>query len=104
MHDDYPQEAGNSRKLDRKAIWNREKIIFLIAMGVWVADVIFLIDSEYLLAIIGVFLANPWYHRFHTGKMFSVDCLDMLGLFDNHSSVIRGRMRATPASCSTQIA
>ncbi len=48
MHDDYPQEAGNSRKLDRKAIWNREKIIFLIAMGVWVADVVFLIDGEYL--------------------------------------------------------
>jgi len=48
MHDDYPQEAGNSRKLDRKAIWNREKISFLIAMGVWVADVVFLIDGEYL--------------------------------------------------------
>jgi hypothetical protein len=59
MCHDYPQEVGNSRKVDRKAIWNREKVIVLIAMGVWVVDVVFLIDGEYLLAIIGVFLANP---------------------------------------------
>jgi multisubunit Na+/H+ antiporter MnhG subunit len=41
------------------AIWNREKIIVLIAIGVWVTDVAFLLNGEYLLPIIEVFLTNP---------------------------------------------
>jgi hypothetical protein len=35
------------------AIWNREKIVVLIAIGVWVTDVAFLIYGEYLVQIKG---------------------------------------------------
>ncbi len=45
--------------LGRVAIWNREKIIILIAIGVWVTDVAFLINGEYPLPIIEVFLTSP---------------------------------------------
>ena len=52
-------EAGHLRKLGRVAIWNSEKIIILIAIGVWVTDVAFLINGEYPLPIIEVFLTSP---------------------------------------------
>jgi hypothetical protein len=42
-------EAGHLTKLVRMAIWNREKIIILIAMGAWVTDIAFLINGEYTL-------------------------------------------------------
>jgi hypothetical protein len=51
-------EAGHLRKLGRVAIWNREKIVILIAMGVWVTDVAFLIIGEYPLPIIELFLTS----------------------------------------------
>ena len=57
-YDDHP-EAGHLRKLGRMAIWNREKIVVLIAMAVWVADAAFLINGEYPLPIIEVFLTSP---------------------------------------------
>ncbi len=41
------------------AIWNKERVVVLIAIGVWVADVVFLIIGEYFLPIIEVFLINP---------------------------------------------
>ena len=43
-------------KLGRIAIWNKERFIVFIAMGVWLADVAFLIYGEYLLQIGGGFL------------------------------------------------
>jgi hypothetical protein len=52
-------EAGHLRILGRVAIWNREKIIILIAIGVWVTDVAFLITGEYPLPIIEVVLTSP---------------------------------------------
>jgi multisubunit Na+/H+ antiporter MnhG subunit len=51
--------VGHLRKLGRMAIWNREKIIILIAIGVWLTDVGFLVNGEYLLLIKEVFLTNP---------------------------------------------
>jgi hypothetical protein len=58
MHYHPHPEAGHLRKPGRVAIWNREKIIILLAMGVWVADVVFLLNGEYLLPIIEVFLTG----------------------------------------------
>jgi hypothetical protein len=46
MRYDHHPEAGHLRKLGRMAIWNREKIVVLIAMAVWVADAAFLINGE----------------------------------------------------------
>ena len=45
--------------LGRVAIWNREKIIILFAIGVWVTNVAFLINGECPLPIIEVFLTSP---------------------------------------------
>jgi len=56
---DHHPEAGHLRKLARTAIWNREKIIVLIAIVVWIIDVTFLLIGEYLLPIIEVFLTKP---------------------------------------------
>ena len=47
MHHHHHPEAGHLRKPGRVAIWNREKIIILFAMGVWVTDVAFLFNGEY---------------------------------------------------------
>jgi len=52
-------EAGHLRMLGRVAIWNREKIIILFAIGVWVTNVAFLINGECPLPIIEVFLTSP---------------------------------------------
>ena len=61
MRSDHHPEVGHLRKLGRMAIWNREKIVILIAMGVWATDVAFLINGEYpecLLPITEVFLTS----------------------------------------------
>ena len=63
-------EAGHLGKLGRVAIWNRKKIVVLIAIAVWVADVAFLINGEYRLPIIEVFPTSPWYYRCRTGEFF----------------------------------
>jgi hypothetical protein len=57
-HHHHHPEAGLLRILCRVAIWNRERIVILIAMGVWVTDVAFLINGEYPLPIIEVFLTS----------------------------------------------
>ena len=59
MRHDYRPEAGRLREFGRMAIWNKERVVVLIAIGVWVADVVFLIIGEYFLPIIEVFLINP---------------------------------------------
>ena len=59
MHHHRHPEAGHLRKLGRMAIWTREKIVILFAMGVWVADVAFLIYGKYCPLIIEVFLTSP---------------------------------------------
>ena len=58
MRYDRHLEARHLRKLDRVAIWNGQKIIILIAMGLWVADVTFLLVGEYPLPVIEVFLTS----------------------------------------------
>jgi hypothetical protein len=47
MRYDHPPEL-RLRKPGRIAIWNMDKIVIAIAIGVWVADVIFAIDGKYL--------------------------------------------------------
>ena len=54
----HHSEAEHSRKFGRVAIWNREKMIILIAMGVWVTELAFLINGEYPLPIIEVFITS----------------------------------------------
>ena len=51
MRYDNPPEAMRLRKLDRIAVWNREKIIIAIAMTIWVANVAISIRGKYLLQI-----------------------------------------------------
>jgi len=45
----YTSEARNLKKLGRIAIWNMKRIIIVIAMVIWVADVTFLIHGKYSL-------------------------------------------------------
>lgn len=92
------------RKLDRIAIWNNEKGIILIAIGVWLADIAFLIHGEYVPSpIIEVFSHKPGGIPGSVQVKFStLTNLDLLGLFINLRSVFRGRMNLTLASCSTQ--
>ncbi len=52
-------QEGYLKKLGRMAIWNKKKKIILIAIGVWVTDLAFLINGEYLLLIKQVFHTNP---------------------------------------------
>ena len=59
MRYDYHPEGGHLRHLGRIAVWNREKIIVSVAIAVWVADVAFLINGEYPLPIIEIFLTSP---------------------------------------------
>ncbi len=85
------------------AIWREEKIIVLIAKGVWVADLAFLIIGEYFLPIIKSISYKP---GDITGcvrvKISKPPIFNLLGLSDNRSFVIRGRTRATPATSLTQ--
>lgn len=46
--DDQPPEAGHLRGLCRIGIWNKEKIIVLIAGGVWLVNLSLLIEGSYL--------------------------------------------------------
>jgi hypothetical protein len=39
-------EARHLKKLGRIAIWNRKKIVFVIAMGVWVTEVALSVDGK----------------------------------------------------------
>ena len=51
---DHPPEATRRlRKLGRIAIWNRNKIVSAIAIGVWLADASFVIYGGYLPQIMG---------------------------------------------------
>jgi hypothetical protein len=58
MHCDHPSspQARRSRKLGRIAIWNRERIVIVIAMGIWVTDIALIIDGKHLIEIMGEFL------------------------------------------------
>jgi hypothetical protein len=49
-------EQGTQGIFGRIAVWNMAKIPFVITMGVWVADVAFLISSKYILRITKEFL------------------------------------------------
>jgi hypothetical protein len=86
------------------AVWNREKVVISIAMGVWMADVAFLINGEYPLPSTDHSISYK--HGDITGvvrvNFSTLTILYLLGLFSNRRSIIRGRLSATPAPCSTQ--
>lgn len=86
------------------AIWNSEKGVIFIAIGIWVADIAFLIYGEYIPSpIIEVFSHKPGGIPGSVQVNFStLTNLGLLGLFTNLRSVFRGRMNLTPAPCSTQ--
>ena len=44
-------ERGTQGILGRIAVWNMRKIPFVITIGVWAADVAFLISCKYVLQI-----------------------------------------------------
>ena len=54
----YDHPVQGALKVDRIAIWNTEKIIVVIAMGIWVADVALHINGKYLLQIMAESLVN----------------------------------------------
>lgn len=89
------------RKLGRIAIWNKQKFVFAFAMGLWVADVSFLIDGMYLLQIIGKWLVNLVILQVPCGWVFSFDCLDRLGLPGNFSYALNGHLSQKLAPCLT---
>jgi hypothetical protein len=39
------------KEIGRVAIWNREKIVSVIAMGMWATEIALFINSKYLLQI-----------------------------------------------------
>jgi hypothetical protein len=49
MHWDHPPEPRRLREVGRIAIWNREKIVVVIAMSVWLTDIAFIVDGKYLI-------------------------------------------------------
>jgi hypothetical protein len=57
MRYDYPPE---SRRLwnGSIAIWNTQKIVVIVAMGIWVTDIAFFMNGKYLLQVMGEPLLN----------------------------------------------
>jgi hypothetical protein len=58
MHYDHPPEARCLKMLGRIAIWNREKIVYVTAMGILVTDFAILVNGEHLLQIMGESIVN----------------------------------------------
>lgn len=50
LHYIFPDQ-GTQRIIGRIAVWNMAKIPFVITIGVWLADVAFLISGKYILQI-----------------------------------------------------
>jgi hypothetical protein len=48
-----PCGARQLTKLGRIAIWNKLKIIFVVSMAIWGADIALLFHGKYLLQIMG---------------------------------------------------
>ncbi len=70
MGDNRPPKARHLQKLARITIWDSEKIIIFIAMGVWSADVSLLIEGTYLLLIMEDSLTNPVVSQVFRGSAF----------------------------------
>jgi hypothetical protein len=56
--DDQPHKTRHLRKLGRISIWNKERVVILITMGVWLANVSSLLEGSYLLQIMEDSLTN----------------------------------------------
>lgn len=51
MHCDHLPVAERLMKLERFAVWNRDKIVLAISTSIWVADIVLLIRGECSLQI-----------------------------------------------------
>jgi hypothetical protein len=58
MRYDRSPETERSKFLGRVAIWNKAKIIFAIAMALWITDSFFFLFGKYLVQITGKSLVN----------------------------------------------
>jgi hypothetical protein len=58
MHCDYLPEAGRLLKLERIAVWNKDKIVLAISTSICVADIVLLIRGECSLQIMGECFVN----------------------------------------------
>jgi hypothetical protein len=85
------------------AIWNKVKVVVLVALAIWLADVGFLITGEYRPSTDHRGISNK--PGGITGaarvKFSTLTVLDLLGLLAHCRSVIRGRQSARTVSCST---
>lgn len=48
MRYNHPPEPRRLKKLGRIAIWNRVKIVLVLAIAIWMIDIVFAIDGKYL--------------------------------------------------------
>ena len=97
---DHPPGPRRLREVGRIAIWDRERIVVVIAMSVWLTDIAFIIDGKHLMDH-GRTTLTRWYNRHRTGEFPISTVLDLLGSPDNRSSALHGRLWQAPASHST---
>jgi hypothetical protein len=53
MRYDHSPETSRSRTLGRIAVWNKAKIIFVIAMAIWLTEISSFLLGKHLLQITG---------------------------------------------------
>ena len=58
MHYDLPLKERRLRNLGRLAIWNRQKVIFVIVTAIWLIDIGFLVNGKYLLQVMEEYLVT----------------------------------------------
>jgi hypothetical protein len=58
MRYDHPPKARHLKKPCRIAIWHMDKIVYVLAMGIWVTDIAFSIDGKYPVRIMRESLVN----------------------------------------------
>ena len=65
MREDRSPESRRLRKLDRIAVWNKEKIAIIVALCIWVTDIAFLLNGKCLLHVgeptVNLVISQPSY-------------------------------------------
>lgn len=101
MRYNHPPEPRRLKKLGRIAIWNRVKIVLVLAIAIWMIDIVFAIDGKYL-PMLWAYFVNLLIPQLSYGWIFAIPtALDLFGLPDNYRSALRGRQSQTPVRFST---